>query len=156
MTVSREQVYQALFALLTPLGPGGSGDFKTVTREVYPVQSWKPGEQPVLMLDEAYEDSQGDKFGLITNKWTSYIHIGITTTKGTPGATILNPLIDKVEAAIWPTTKAVQTLGGLIYRISPKGRAMKDTGDNMTDPKARQAVYYMPLEIIFPDTANNG
>jgi hypothetical protein len=151
MSATREAIYQALFALVSSLGPTGTKDFKTVTREVYPVQKWNVGEQPVLMQDEAFEDAAWTGRGARKNTWIVYYHIGITTTKGTPGATILNPLIDKVEAALNPTTDSVQNLGGLVERVYIKGRAMKDTGDNMTDPKARQAVYYLPIEIVLPE-----
>lgn len=143
--IARETIYQALFALVTPLQ---GNPFATVSREVIEVQRVPPLEQPVLFMDEALEDYVRDGNGLIHNRWTVYFHVGCTSTKGTPAATILNPLLDALQAVLEPTGNPLG-LGDLIESAQLVGLSVKNLGNNSTAPTVRQAVAYVPFQINF-------
>lgn len=172
---TRETIYTALFGLVSPLrAPGavnGSPDgvaangvqaapgtptsqkpFNMVSREVIEVQRVPPGLQPVLFMDEAMEDYFFDGNGLLHKKWTVYFHVGCTTVKGTAAATVLNPLMDTLEAALEPDTQ-VHPLGlgqDTIESAQLSGLSVKNLGNNFSDPDVRQAVAYVPFQIVFP------
>jgi len=148
--IPREKIYTALFSLVEPLGNGKP--FKTVSREVIEVQTVPVGKQPVLFMDEAFEENTDSGLGLIGRKFTVFFHIGCTTEKGNAASTVLNPLIDAVELAVTQTgideTQRLG-LGDLILEAKPKGMAIKNLGNNSTDPLKRQAVCYLPVEVTF-------
>ena len=173
--ITREQIYLALFGKVTPLrAPGavdGSPDgtasngveakpgtpssdkpFNLVSREVIEVQNVPPGLQPVLFMDEAMEDYFFDGNGLLHKKWTVYFHVGCTTVKGTAASTVLNPLIDLLEQTLEPEADA-HPLGlgaDIIESAQLSGLSVKNLGNNFSDPNARQAVAYVPFQIVFP------
>lgn len=170
--VARETIYQALFALVTPLLAPGAVDgppdgnpnsagtkaapgtpsanhpFNLISREVIEVQRVPPNLQPVLFMDEAFEENVNSGDGLTKGKWTIYLHIGCCSQKGTASSTILNPLIDVVEPCFdVPVGEDKLTLGGLVESVELKGIAIKNLGNNSTKPDFRQAVCYLPIEI---------
>lgn len=165
--IAREIVYQALYALVTPLlaqgaalggpcedqqpgTPTATQPFSCISREVIEVQRVPPSLQPVLFMDEAFEENTEGGYGLVGRKWTVYFHIGCTTAKGEPASATLNPLIDAVEAALQPEAgEEAQFLGlrDLIQNVQLSGMAFKNLGNNSTDPEARQAVCYLPVVI---------
>lgn len=165
---TREAVYQALFALVAPLlAPGGfsspfvpegstapvttsSKPFATISREIVEVQRIDPAAQPVLMMYEMDENFQDHGDGLIKQVWTVIFIFGVTSTQGTPGQTILNPLIEAVVAALRPSIPDEnQTLGNLVESVKIAGVAGKDHGNNST-AEMRQASYYLPVKITLP------
>lgn len=175
MTATREQIYSALFALVTPLrapgaveGPpdGSPGDndisaapgtptpsqpFNLVSREVIEVQRVPQGLQPCLMQYEFNEGWIYSGRGLVKKVWTVIFIIGTTHTKGQSGAAILNPMIDALEAALSPKDgEDTQTLGGLVDNVQMVGQAGKDHGDNSTKTTVRNSAYYLPVEITMP------
>lgn len=165
---TREAIYSALFALVTPLiklappyanpnvlvlpsdgsiVPTPTQPFRTISRDVIEVQRIEVGNQPVLMLFEMNEEFGGNLQGTTIRTWTAVFIFGVTSPKGTPGQTILNPLIDLVEAALQPPDiEENQTLGGLVEKVEIRGAAGKDHGNNSTR-EARQASYYLPVVI---------
>jgi hypothetical protein len=170
--MSREDVYAALFGLLTPLrAPGavdgspdgelGSGvqaapgdpletqPFNLVSREVIEVQRVPPGLQPVLFMDEAMEDYVFDGNGLLHVKWTVYFHVGCTTMRGTAAATVLNPLIDMLQNTLLPMDGNILGFGDMIESAQFAGMSVKNLGNNFSDPNVRQAVAYIPFQITF-------
>lgn len=172
---TRETVYQAAFAKILPLlapgavagpptgetsngvtaapgSPTADAPFNLISREVIEVQRVPPGLQPVLFMDEAIEEYVGRGPGLVFSKWTIYFHVGCTSQPGTAAATVLNPLLDKLQSALAPAAwQDAQDLGlgAVIERAQFSGLAIKNLGDNSTDPSQRQAVAYVPFEIIF-------
>jgi hypothetical protein len=172
--ISREQVYLALFGKVIPLRAAGAVDgspdgelangvqaspgtatadrpFQLVSREVIEVQRVPPGLQPVLFMDEAMEDYFFDGNGLLHKRWTVYFHVGCTTIKGTAASAALNPLIDLLEQAVDPETDN-HPLGlgpDIIESAQLSGLAVKNLGNNFTDPNERQAVAYVPFQIVF-------
>ena len=176
--VTREEVYQALFALLTPLLAPGAEDgapdgeagqngaarpgtpttdrpFNLVSREVIEVQRVPPALQPVLVLYEMDEEFGDSGPGLTPLSFTVVLIFGVTAPKGTPGQTLLNPLIDRVLDALQPAggedeQQLMDDDGNpLVEWVRVKGKAGKNHGNNATDPDCRQASYYLPLEIRF-------
>lgn len=158
MTATREAIYSALFALVTPLQGAAKGPllpakpFRKVTRTIIETQRVEPADQPVLMMYEYNEENIFSGAALVSKKWTVLFIFGVVHDAKTPGATLLNPLIDVVEAALLPTADEEQTLGGLVTRVTVKGTAAKDHGDNSTKADQRQSSYYLPVEIILPVT----
>ncbi len=167
-SLTRETVYQALFGLVTPLlAPGASPaspgqaaspgnptalrPFNLVSRETIEVQRVPPLLQPVLFLDEAVEEYRDRGRGLTAFKWTVYFHVGVTSSPGTPASTLLNPLLDLLQATLAPPRNTEQQLGlgDLIERAQFSGVSVKNLGNNSTDPTYRQAVAYVPFEITF-------
>lgn len=165
---ARETIYQALFGMVTPLlapgatlggpvdgqapgTPTSAKPFNVVSREVIEVQRVPPLLQPVLFMDEAMEDYVRDGRGLLHHRWTVYFHVGCTSTPGTAASTILNPLIDTLEAALTPDAFAGSPLGlgNLIEHAQLSGLSIKNLGNNSTEPDYRQAVAYVPFEIVF-------
>ena len=169
---SREAIYEALFGLVTPLRAPGATDgppdgtaangveaapgtpsadkpFNLVSREVIEVQNVPPGLQPVLFMDEAIEEYVMDGNALLHNKWTVYFHVGCTTDKGTASATVLNPLLDLLQKTLAPGDGNVLGLGDLVQSAQFAGLSVKNLGNNFSDPDARQAVAYVPFQIIW-------
>lgn len=172
MTATREQIYGALFNLLLPLrapgaingppdgdpgtgviatpgNPTASRPFNLVSREVIEVQRVPPGLQPVLFMDEAMEDYMFDGRGLQHDRWTVYFHVGCTSVRGTPAATILNPLIDLLQITLEPGDGNILGFGDFIESAQFSGLSVKNLGDNFSDPNARQAVAYVPFQLVF-------
>jgi hypothetical protein len=174
--ITREQIYGALFALLTPLLAPGAEDgapdgeagmngsarpgtptaeqpFNLVSREVIEVQRVPPALQPVLFMYEMDEDFGDSGDGLTPLTFVVILIFGVTSPKGTPGQTLLNPLIDRVVDALQPPggedDQRLPDADGnpLVEWVRIKGKAGKNHGNNATDPDFRQASYYLPLEI---------
>lgn len=172
--MTREQIYLALFGLVTPLRAAGAVDgspdgelsngvqaapgtptsdrpFNMVSREVIEVQRVPPGLQPVLFMDEAMEDYFFDGNGLLHLRWTVYFHVGCTTHKGIAAATVLNPLLDLLEVTLDPDAHP-HPLGlgqDKIESAQISGLSVKNLGNNFSDPLVRQAVAYVPFQIVF-------
>lgn len=146
---AREDIYTKLFSLLQTLGPLGSKDFKTVTREAREVQSFGVGEQPVLIQYEMDEDYSNDPSRPTKRTMSCWLIVGVMTKKGTAGASVLNPLIDKIENLLNPLPgMAFQTLGDTVFSCKIV-RVIKDVGDNATS-EYRQAAASIELQIISP------
>jgi hypothetical protein len=169
MTIARETVYSVLFELLTPLlapgatpsSPGNDAQpgtptadqpFNLVSREVIEVNRVPPGLQPVLFMDEVLEEEGDDGQGLPYEKWNLLLHVGVTSSKGTPAAPLLNPLIDLVLAAIGPAGgDDIQALGlAEVDSVRVMGAIVKNLGQNSTSADCRQAVAYIPIQILLP------
>ncbi len=172
---SREQVYTALFGLVTPLlspwavdgppdgGPGIDGvpaapgdatadqPFNLISREIIEVSRIPPALQPALLMYEMDEQYINSGDGLTKCVWTVVFIFAACSQRGTPGQTILNPLIDRVLSVLEPPAgEALNTLGGMCYQVLANGTAGKDHGDNSTSSDYRQASYYLPVQIIQP------
>lgn len=135
----------------TPGTPTPQKPFNVVSRETIEVQRVAPLLQPVLFMDEAVEEYGDRGKGLVLVKATIYFHVGVVSAPGTAAASLLNPLLDTLNAA-FNTDLALATnlgLGDLIERAQFTGVSVKNLGQNNTDPKYRQAVAYVPYEIIF-------
>src|SRR5579863_1005583 len=133
---TREQVYSALFALLRT-APG----FATYSRRMLDYSAIAPNLMPILILwqqpeESDYQPGRGlprdtlEAFIVIVFQNESKPSEGDPTT-AIPGATIINPLIDAVRAAMAPdddTTNSL-TLNGLVEWCRVEGRTIVETGD---------------------------
>lgn len=169
---TRETIYGQLFSLVSALrapgaingppdGQPGTGiiatpgvptalrPFNLVSREVIEVQRVPPGLQPVLFMDEAMEEYNTDGNDLLHNVWTVYFHVGCTSVRGTPAASILNPLIDLLQKTLAPGDGNALGLGDALSTAQFTGLSVKNLGDNFSDPDFRQAVAYVPFQIVF-------
>lgn len=150
---TREGIYLAMFALVKPLEctrtPTPDKPFRTVTRDVKETQRFPPLEQPVLMQFEMNESNVYSGRLLVKKIFTVVYIFGVAHKKSEEGASMLNPLIDKVEAIFTSSDDEPITLGGLVENVQLIGNAGKDHGDNSTK-EFRQAAYYLPVEIIMP------
>lgn len=169
---TRESIYLPLFGLVTPLLAPGAVDgppdgnasgsaqaapgiptsdkpFNLVSREVIEVQRVPPALQPVLFMDEAFEEYVSGGQGLYHRRWTVYFHVGCTSASGTAAATILNPLIDVLEAALAPGDGNLLGLGDIVTMAQFAGLSGKNLGNNSLIPDQRQAVAYLPFQINF-------
>lgn len=164
--IVRETAYSALFGYASPLlAPGATiggpipnqqpgtptlaQPFNIVSRETIEVQRVPPALQPVLFMDEAIEEFIARNDQLTSVKSTVYFHIGVTSTPGTPAATLLNPLIDLVVNTLGGPDLADFKMNGLVRRAQWSGIAVKNLGQNSTDPSHRQAVAYLPFELVW-------
>jgi hypothetical protein len=146
---SREAVFEALFALLTPLMPGS---FATVTRRfTHPSQITADSNLPLpaLMQWEQPEETKQQGMGLPEDTWEAWLVIVFKNPDvSVPGATILNPLLDAVRNAIAPSPMTnVQNLGGLVTWCRVEGTTVKETGDTDTDYLGGAVI---PVRMLVP------
>jgi hypothetical protein len=173
--VTREQVMNALLAQLKADATVVSL-FQTISRRFYMweqiaqvMQSGQvPVRQPALYLFDGvglgggmdrYEPQTRSLPPLVTLRRTVVIYAqlpgggtpGGQTDMVTPGGTVLNPLIDAVQAVIdRPTDSAsnANTLGGIVSHCWLKGEGVFISGE--IDPNG-QCMATLPLEILmFP------
>ena len=170
-TSNREQVFTALFALVEPLqAPAGTPrplptatPFKTVSRRVtLPGQgpgNLDPVIQPALMMWEQPEHTEGAERGIRIRHWPVWFVIAFRNdNREIAGATILNPLIDAVEAALSPDDPVHNTLrllqpqpGGqsipLISAGAIEGPLIKHIGDTAADGQGGAVIMF---DMIVP------
>src|SRR5215813_2707277 len=119
MACTREEVFQALFSLLSSPLPTG---FKVATRRYIRPSAVEAINTPILMTWEQPEKTEGGDIGLRKRWWEVWlIIVYFCNDQNVAGATILNPLIDAVEEAIrgpvFPVHQS-RALGGLVYSAS--------------------------------------
>jgi hypothetical protein len=156
---TREQVFSALFSLLNQNIAG----VKTYSRRFAQPSTVRQtiGTPPVLMLLEMPEQTLQKGPNQPSQKvWNALIVVVFFNASqpnpqdpglATPGATIINPILDSIDAALFPSPAAgvqfTQTLGGLVQGIWIDGETHKETGD--TDPQGMGGAV-VPLKIIVP------
>lgn len=139
--MTREPIYAALFALLADAGP-----FVTASRRLRHWSDVGPAEQPALFLVQKSETAEPVR-GLPT-KWKAladvYLYVHAPDNE-TPPASLLNPLLDAIEAALSPGAAplAVQTLGGLAQHAWIAGKIETDEG-----VLGGQSVAIVPIEVL--------
>lgn len=140
--MTREPVYAALFALLS-----GAAPFVTASRRLRHWSDVGPAEQPALFVVQKSETAER-RAGLPA-KWRASVDVYIyahAPDDATSPATVLNPLLDAIEAALAPAGGAVQTLGGLASHAWIAGKIETDEG-----VLGGQAVAIVPVEILVAD-----
>ena len=156
---TREQVFTALFALLN----GNVAGITTYNRRfaLPSLVATNIGPLPVLMLWEQPEKTvQAGPNTPAQKIWRAWIVIVFQNPSqpdvqnpgaATPGATIINPLIDAVEAVIFPSPapgqQSTQTLGGIVAGVWIDGETVKETGDTDTNGLGGAVI---PLKILVP------
>jgi hypothetical protein len=141
--IEREQIYAALFARAA-----SAAHFVTVARRLRHWSELTPAEQPALFMRQKSEIATVPTLGAPT-VWTLMVQLHLYAHAGDPyvaPASILNPLIDAVEAAFAPSAATgLQNLGlpAMVRHAYIAGKIETDEGV-LRD----QAVAVMPVEIL--------
>jgi hypothetical protein len=142
--INREAIYQALFDLVKDL----SG-FVTTSRRARLVKDVAAEEQPALFLEEGPGETVQHQGQGLPAKHFLYVDFGfyarLDEDKSVAPGSILNPLIDAIEAALDPDPDEDQTLGGLVEYCRISGKVLKNEG--LLDG---QASVVIPVEILVP------
>jgi hypothetical protein len=141
--MTREPVYAALFALLSAAAP-----FATASRRLRHWSLVDPAEQPALFVVQKRETAKAAEGS--PTAWRAAVDLYVycqAPDDETAPATVLNPLLDALEAALAPTGGDValgtQTLGGLAKHCWIAGAIETDEG-----ALGGQAVAIVPIEIL--------
>jgi hypothetical protein len=141
--ISREPIYAALFGLIET-----AADFAVVDRRLRHWSSVLPAEQPALFMAQKSELASVRTLGAPT-VWTLSVDLYVYAHSSDPylaPATVLNPLLDAVEAALAPSaTTGIQDLGlpAIVQHAYISGKIETDEG-----VLGDQAVAIVPLEIL--------
>lgn len=148
--MTREQIYQAVFAFWQGLTVGGAPAFVTATRYARHWDNVSAEEQPALYQMQVRETARYRK-GLPTI-WTLelklLVYVRTNAQSSLPNITpssIFNPLVDAIEAALVvddPFNNAC-TLGGLVSHCAIEGDIEIYEG-NLGD----EAVVIVPVKIL--------
>jgi len=138
--MNREPVYAALFALVQNAAP-----FVTASRRLRHWSDVAAAEQPALFAIQKSETAEERRPLLV--KWRARVDLYLyaqAPDELTPPATVMNPLLDAIEAALAPDPAShVQSLGGLVQHCWIAGRIETDEG-----VLGGQAVAIVPVEIL--------
>ena len=141
--ITREPIYAALFARVA-----GAADFITAGRRLRHWSGMAPAEQPALFMRQKEEVAKVPTLGAPT-VWTLTVELYLyahSSNRYVAPATILNPLVDAVEAALAPpATTGIQDLGlpAQVQHAYIAGKIATDEGV-LRD----QAVAIIPVEIL--------
>ena len=141
--ISREPIYAALFARLA-----AAAGFVTAERRLKHWSDVAPAEQPALFQYQKGESAAVKALGAPT-VWTLRVELYLYAHSGDPHAapaTMLNPLIDAVEAALSPNAATgMQDLGlpAMVQHAYIAGKVQTDEG-----ALGDQAVAIVPVEIL--------
>ena len=143
--INREQIYSALWALAS-----ASANFATASRRLRHWSDVSPAEQPALFMSEKGGTGIIKAWGAPV-VWTLHADFYIYVHSAdlyTPPASILNPLIDSLEATLGPVTPVAgfwQNLGlpDMVQRTCVVGKIETDEG-----VLGDQAVAIMPVEVL--------
>jgi hypothetical protein len=141
--VTREPIYAALFALLA-----GAAPFKVASRRLRHWTDLDPAEQPALFLVQKRETAKQAEGA--PAEWRAeadiYLYCQAPDDETAPSS-VLNPLIDAVEAALLPQgadlATGTQSLGGLVRHCWISGAIETDEG-----ALGGQAVAIIPIELL--------
>ncbi len=140
--MNREAIYAALFVKIQ-----GAATFATSSRRLRHWSDVPAAEQPALFQIQKTETAK-QRRGL-PPEWTLAADVFLYAHAPddlTPPATVLNPLLDAIEAALAPDpVSAVQTLGGLASHCWIEGKIETDEG-----VLGGQAVAVIPILILAP------
>jgi hypothetical protein len=141
--INREPIYAALFGLLE-----NAADFAVIDRRLRHWSDVAPAEQPALFMAQKSELATVGTLGAPT-VWTLSVDLYVYAHSSDPylaPATVLNPLIDAVEAALAPSaTTGIQDLGlpATVQHAYISGKIETDEG-----VLGDQAVAVVPVAIL--------
>jgi hypothetical protein len=140
--VNREPIYAALFAKLS-----SSYTFVTASRRLKHWSDVPPADQPALFLTQERETAATTP-GLNTvwqGRASVYLYANTGENIEIAPSTILNPMVDAIEATLKPDPISnKQTLGGLVQHVWIEGDIQTDEG--VLGP---QGVVIIPLVFKF-------
>ncbi len=141
--INREPIYAALFGLIE-----SAADFTVVGRRLRHWSDVSPAEQPALFMAQKSETASVKTLGAPT-VWTLSVDLYVYAHSSDPylaPATVLNPLLDAVEAALAPSAAiGIQDLGlpTQVQHAYIAGKIETDEG-----VLGDQAVAIVPVEIL--------
>ena len=141
--INREPIYAALFGLIE-----SAADFAVVDRRLRHWSDVSPAEQPALFMAQKTELASVKTLGAPT-VWTLAVDLYLYVHSSDPylaPASVLNPLIDAVEAALAPSAMTgIQDLGlpATVQHAYISGKIETDEG-----VLGDQAVAIVPVEIL--------
>jgi hypothetical protein len=141
--INREPIYAALFGLVE-----AAADFAVADRRLRHWSDVAPAEQPALFMTQKSELAKINALGAPT-VWTLAVDLYVYAHSSDPylaPATVLNPLLDAVEAALAPSaTTGIQDLGlpAQVQHAYISGKIETDEG-----VLGDQAVAIVPIEIL--------
>jgi hypothetical protein len=143
MTIAREQIYLALWSLAS-----GAAQFVTASRRLRHWSDVGPAEQPALFISEKGGRAVVKALGTAV-VWTLYADFYIYAFSSDPyaaPASVLNPLLDALEAALAPSpVTGIQNLGlpAMVQHAYIAGKVETDDG-----ALGDQAVAIVPVEVL--------
>jgi hypothetical protein len=141
--IAREPIYAALFDLAS-----GAAGFITAERRLRHWSDVAPAEQPALFLTQKSETAAVKALGAPA-VWTLAVELYLYAHSSDPHlspATVLNPLVDAVEAALAPAAvTGVQNLGlpSIVQHAYIAGTI--ETAEGVLGD---QAIAIIPVEIL--------
>ena len=141
--IAREPIYAALFDLAA-----GAAGFVTAERRLRHWSDVAPAEQPALFMTQKSEVASVKMLGAPT-VWTLLVEFYLYAHSSDPylsPATVLNPLVDAVEAALAPAaTTGLQDLGlpSMVQHAMIAGKIETEEG-----VLGDQAIAIIPVEIL--------
>jgi len=141
--IAREPIYAALFDLAA-----GAAGFVTAERRLRHWSDVAPAEQPALFMTQKSEVASVKTLGAPT-VWTLLVEFYLYAHSSDPylsPATVLNPLVDAVEAALAPAaTTGLQDLGlpSMVQHAMISGKIETEEG-----VLGDQAIAIIPVEIL--------
>lgn len=140
MAATREQIYSALFALVS-----AAGAFTTKSRKIKHWTEVRPAEMPAIYQLQKAEIFENAARGIPSRKYyylDLFVYAYSPNNADTPSIQ-LNSLLDAIEAALAPDYTGNQTLGGLVSHCWIKGTIETDEG-----VLGQTAVAIIPIEIL--------
>jgi len=141
--IAREPIYAALFDLAAD-----AGGFVTAERRLRHWSDVAPAEQPALFMTQKSETAAVKTLGAPT-VWTLNVELYLYAHSSDPylsPATVLNPLVDAVEAALAPAAiTGLQDLGipSMVQHATIAGKIETEEG-----VLGDQAIAIIPVEIL--------
>lgn len=153
MTMSRDPIFQALFALGQAIAwtdpvTGQPGQWQMTRRRLSTPDQIGADEQPALLQAETEETiAQLTKMPskrILTAAWVIYLKPYEAPSSTGP---LLNTVLDAVDAAFAPDDLSGEacTLGGLVIHAWIDGAVFKDAGD-----LDQQAMLIVPIKLLVP------
>jgi len=141
--MNREAIYSGLFNRLKAI-PG----IRTTSRRLKHWSDVDASQQPAIFLAQGRETATpGDPARGVPTKWTlsTDIYVYARTDGDQVPGTVMNPLLDAIEAVLQPDNamQRTQSLGGLVERCWIEGDIETDEG-TLGD----QAVAIVPIRIL--------
>jgi hypothetical protein len=138
---TRETIMAALFALVS-----GSASFVTASRRLKLWNDLSAAQKPAIFQyerDDTYTNGK-NYLSIVEMNVDLYIYTSPGIDSGITPISVLNPLIDAVDAALAPSiVTRKQTLGGLVSHAWIEGKIMKDPGDLDGD-----GIAVIPVKIL--------
>ena len=140
--MNREAIYAALFALVS-VAPG----LMTASRKGKPLSQIEDAEMPALFQiqgGETWEQKKGVP-SKVTLKADLEVYVSNRADPDSCPASVLNPILDYLQAALEPSAGDTQTLGGLVSHCWIAGAL--EVFEGLLENKT---VALIPINILVP------